>query len=121
MAHRYSVQRDRRTELTQALDATVKGFTAADHALNHLQAQVGSRQKQDKIQAAADRVTLCEIDIRSTHRSMILRLPPGHPVEEAFSDLHRLYTDAWVALGPAIHLLAQHKWGEEADAAIADS
>lgn len=101
-AHRYSLARERRSEFAGVLDRTIRSFVEADSGVSHLIAMVGTGQGQDVTQAAADRVTTYEIDMRAALFSMTLRLPPGHPVDLAFREAQGAFTATYLALGEGI-------------------
>ena len=119
LAHRYTLGRERRAELTRALDAAVASFTAGDHALMQFLARVESADLPSRVQEAADRVSHFEIDIRSAMFSMRLRLSEDHPVSLALASAHEAFTASYMACEPAMHYGVRGDEGEfTADQAV---
>jgi hypothetical protein len=121
LSNSYALNRERRAELTGALDRLVQAYTQGDRALNKLRTEVQWMQGEKVATEAADRVTDAEILLRGAHRSMILRLEPGHRIEVAFDAVSDAFTATYLALGPAMEADAKGKWTKAADEAMATS
>jgi hypothetical protein len=119
LTHGYTLRRERRAELTGAIDRAVAAYTAADRAVSRLIMQVLTRQKEAVVMAAADAVTDQEVALRAAQFSMRLRLNIEHPVEIAFEKAHGAFTQTYLELGPAMTALARHKWASDCEAAVA--
>jgi hypothetical protein len=102
VAHRYSLQREQRADFAAVLDRTVQSFVGGDRAVSGFIAQVGTGKPAGAVQAAADRVSDHEVEMRAALFSLRLRLPPDHRLAEAFSEAHGAFTASYLATEPAI-------------------
>jgi hypothetical protein len=102
LAHRYSLARERRKEVANAVDRTVAALVLIDRRLSHFVTQAGIEQTQEVLLPAAELVTDAEVDLRSALFSLRIRLSRNHPLVGFFSAAQELYTQSYFALEPLI-------------------
>lgn len=95
LSHRYTTDRERRTDFAKTLDSGIKAFVAADHAVMQLATRIATGWPAEAIQAHADLVSSHEIELRAAVFSMRTRLPDAHPVCLAFEQAEATLTTSW--------------------------
>lgn len=104
-------KRERRNDVRTAVDHAIASLVAGDHAVQQFVARVGTGQPQQIVQAAADKVSACEVDMRAAMASLSFRLGPNDEMIVALGEARDAFVAIYLAVGPAI---INHEEGPEA-------
>ena len=104
-------KRERRNDVRAAVDHAIASLVAGDHAVQQFVARVGTGQPQQIVQAAADKVSACEVDMRAAMASLSFRLGPDDDMIVALGEARDAFVAIYLAVGPVI---INHEEGPEA-------